>query len=79
MKNNKAKTEDKDLLKSLMEERFLQIGGGNFTLKTSADLAREFGGFLEVSPERITKMLLEMKTEIVDIDGKPFWKLYTKE
>ena len=69
MKNNKAKTEEKDLLKSLMEERFLQIGGGNFTLKTSADLAREFGGFLEVSPERIT----------MDIDGKPFWKLYTKE
>ena len=75
----KTKYEDKDLLRELIGNRFSETGDDACcTLKTSAELAREFSGFMEVSAKEVTKILLDMKTEIVDLDGKPYWKLYTK-
>lgn len=75
----KEKNEDKDLLRELIENRFSETGeDACCTLKTSAELAREFSSFMEVTAKEVTKILLDMKTEIVDLDGKPYWKLYTK-
>ncbi len=66
--------EEKDLLLELIRTRFPQNGGGN-TLKTSAEIARDFSQFLDATAEMVTKRMLQEGYELIDIDGRPYWKL----
>lgn len=78
MKEEKRKSEGKDLLLELIRARFPKNEGGN-TIKTSAEIAREFGEFLDVTAEMVTVRMLQEGYEIVDVDGKPYWKLNTSD
>ena len=67
--------EEKDLLLELIRNRFPKNGGGGKTLKTSAEIAREFSEFIDATPEMVSKRMLREGYKIIDIDGKPYWRL----
>jgi hypothetical protein len=67
--------EEKDLLLELIRTRFPQNGGGKNTIKTSAEIARDFSQFLDATAEMVTKRMLQEGYELIDIDGRPYWKL----
>lgn len=67
--------EEKDLLLELIRTRFPKNGGGKNTLKTSAEIARDFNQFLDATAEMVTERMLKEGYDIIDIDGRPYWKL----
>ena len=69
---------EKDLLLELIRTRFPKNGGGN-TLKTSAEIARDFSEYVDATPEMVTKRMLQEGYNLIDIDGKPYWKLNTMD
>ena len=71
--------EEKDILLELIRTRFPKNGGGKNTVKTSAEIARYFSQFLDVTAEMVTTRMLQEGYNIVDLDGMPYWEVKTAD